>query len=157
MVQAVFMSPMEALEIPSHNSSFVIRHSSFVRGITNHQSPIRKGGFTLLEVLLTIILMVTGFVLLLQALATGLFSGGENETELIAINLAQEKMEAIRNDNYSNIVNEAKAAVPGFTVFQREVVVTIPQAGLKQAVVNVYWFTKADELNVSLVTYVSDI
>ena len=117
----------------------------------------KKKGFTLLEVLLTIILMVTGFVLLLQALATGLFAGGENETELIAVNLAQEKMEDLRNNNYSNIVNEAKAAVPGFTVFQREVVVTIPQAGLKQAAVNVYWFTKADELNVSLVTYVSDI
>ncbi len=125
--------------------------------ITNHESRITKDGFTLLEVLLTIILMVTGSLFLLQALATGLFAGGENETELIAVNLAQEKMEELRNNNYANIVNEAKAAVPGFPVFQREVAVTIPQAGLKQATVNVYWFTKADELNMSLVTYVSDI
>lgn len=117
----------------------------------------KKKGFTLLEVLLTIILMVTGFVLLLQALATGLFAGGENETELIAINLAQEKIEELRNNNYSNIVNETKAAVPGFPVFQREVVVTTPQAGLKEVSVSVYWFTKADELNASLVTYVSNI
>src|SRR3989338_6736513 len=109
----------------------------------------KKKGFTLLEVLLTIILIVTGSVLLLQALATGLFSSGENETELVAINLAQEKMEELRNNNYANIINEAKAAVPGFTVFQREVVVTTPQVGLKEVSVSVYWFTKADELNVS--------
>ena len=101
--------------------------------------------------------MVIGSVLLLQALAIGLFSGGENETELVAISLAQEKTEELRNKSYPNIVNEAKAVVPGFSAFQREVMLTIPQAGLKQVSVNVYWFTKADELNVSLVTYVSDI
>ena len=118
---------------------------------------LKNRGFTLLEVLLTIILMVSGSVLLLQALATGIFVGGENETELVATSLAQEKMEELRNKNYSNIVNETKAVVPGFTVFQREVVMTVVQSGLKQVNVNMYWFTKADELSVSLVTYVSDI
>lgn len=114
-------------------------------------------GFTLLEVLITILLMVIGSVFLLQALTTGLFAGGENETELVAISLAQEKMEELRNKSYSNIANETKAVVSGYPAFQREVVVAIPQASLKQVSVNVYWFTKADELNVSLVTYESDI
>ncbi len=118
---------------------------------------MKDRGFTLLEVLLTIILMVTGFVLLLQALATGLFAGGENETELVTISLAQEKMEELRNKSYSNIANETKATVSGYPAFWREVVVATPQVGLKQVSVNVYWFTKSDELNLSLVTYVSDI
>ena len=119
---------------------------------------LKNRGFTLLEVLLTIILIVSGFVLLLQALATGLFAGGENETELVAVNLAQEKTEELRNKSYPNIVNETKAVVSDeFPAFQREVVTTIVQLGLKQVNVNMYWFTKTDELNVSLVTYVSDI
>ena len=116
-----------------------------------------KDGFTLLEVVLTIILMVAVFVVLLEAFSTGLFSGGENETELVAINLAKERMEDIRNRTYATIVNEAKAVIAAFPAFQREVVVTTPQTGLRQVTVNVYWFTKANELNESLVTYVSDI
>ncbi len=118
---------------------------------------LKNRGFTLLEVLLTIILMVIGSVLLLQALATGIFVGGENETELVATNLAQEKTEELRNKSYPNITNETKDVVSGYPAFQREVVMTIVQSGLKQVNVNMYWFTKADELNVSLVTYVSDI
>lgn len=118
--------------------------------------PSRKG-FTLLEVLLTIILMVTGFIVLLQAVSIGLFAGGENETELVAVNLAQEKMEELRNKSYPDIANETKAVVSGFPAFQREVSVTALQSGLKQVNVTVYWFAKSDELNTSLVTYVSDI
>jgi len=117
----------------------------------------KKSGFTLLEVLLTIILMVTGSVLLLQALATGLFAGGQNENDLVAINLAQEKMENLRNTAYASIANETKAVVPGFSAFQREVVVTTPQSNLKQVTVNVYWASKGSELSQGLVTYISDI
>src|SRR3989338_2877858 len=106
----------------------------------NLPAPTRnaKDGFTLLEVLLTIILMVAVFVVLLEAFSTGLFSGGENETELVGINLAQEKMEEIRNKSYATIVNEAKAVIAAFPAFQMEVAVTTPQTSLKQVTVNVY-------------------
>jgi len=117
----------------------------------------KDNGFTLLEVLLTILLMVVGFVLLLQALATGLFAGGENENDLVAINLAQEKMESLRNTVYTSIANETKAVVSGFPAFQREAVVTTPQSGLKQVTINVYWSSKGAEISQSLVTYISDI
>lgn len=119
--------------------------------------PVTDKGFTLLEVLLAIVLLVTGTVFLLQVFTPGLFAGGENETELVAINLAQEKMEEIRNTVYANIASEARAVVAGSPVFEREVVVSVPQTSLKQATVKVYWSAKADELNMTLVTYVSDI
>lgn len=94
---------------------------------------------------------------LAQAISLGLFASGNNESFLIGTYLAQEKMEEIKNKSYSSITNEAKATVTGFTTFQREVAVSVPQTNLKEITVTVYWFNKGDELNTSLVTYVSNI
>lgn len=116
-----------------------------------------RKGFTLLELLLTIILMAAGFIFLLQGATVGIFASGENESELIAASLAQEKLEEIRNKSFLNINNEAKALVAGYAPYQREVIVGAPLASLKQVSVKVYWVAKDDELNVTLVTYVSDI
>src|SRR3990167_1327300 len=77
----------------------------------------RNKGFTLLEVMMAVVLMVSGFLSLSWAMSVGLFAGGDNENTLIAINLAQEKMEEIRNKSYANALNEAKAAVSGFSSF----------------------------------------
>lgn len=114
-------------------------------------------GFTLLELMLAIVLMVSGFLSLSWALSAGLFAGGDNENALTAINLAQEKMEEIRNKSYASLVNEAKSAVSGFSSFQRETTVSAIQSGLKQVNVNVYWYVKSAETSVGLVSYVSDI
>ncbi len=94
---------------------------------------------------------------MLQAISAGLFADSENQNELIAVNLAQEKVEELRNKAYANITNETKSVISGFSAFQREAVVSVAQAGLKQVNVNVYWFSKSSELNTSVVTYVSDI
>jgi len=116
-----------------------------------------KEGFSLLEVMLAILLFGTGLVFLLQIVNTGLFVGGQNEDTVIAANLAQEKIEESRNAAYAVIVSEAKAVVTGFPVFQRQVDVTTPQAGLKQISVTVYWFAKNTETSTNMVTYVSDV
>src|SRR3989338_2453542 len=91
------------------------------------ESRITSKGFSLLEVLLAVVLMVSGSLVLLRAMTIGLFAGGDNENALIAITLAQEKMEELRNSSYTNIANETKAAVSGFPAFSREVVVSTPQ------------------------------
>ena len=107
--------------------------------------------------MLAILLFGTGLVFLLQIVNTGLFVGGQNEDTVIAANLAQEKIEESRNAAYAVIVSEAKAVVTGFPVFQRQVDVTTPQAGLKQISVTVYWFAKNTETSTNMVTYVSDV
>jgi len=112
-------------------------------------------GFALLELLLTILLLTSGLVALFEVMSLGLFAAGDNENSLVALDLAAEKMEEIRSEAYAGVADEAKAMVSGFPVFQRDVVVTTPQTSLKEVTVTVYWNTKSDELNVSLVTYVS--
>lgn len=124
------------------------------------KTPLHKGfalspskGFTLLEVLLAVILFAASFTVLAGAVSTGLSAGGDNESSLIAANLAAEKMELLKRTSYASIANEAKTVVSGFTPFSREVVVTTPVTDLKQATVTVYWYDKAAELSYSLVTY----
>ena len=118
---------------------------------------MKQKGFTLLEVLLAILLFVSTFTVLAQAISVGLSSGGDNENSLIAANLAAEKMEILENTSYASIANEAKAAVSGFASFQREVTVTTPITSLKQTTVTVYWNHKSAELSYSLVTYFSNL
>lgn len=108
--------------------------------------------------MLTILLFGTGLAMLLQVVGTGLFVGGQNEDTIIAANLVQEKIEELRNAAYSTIASEVKAAVSGFSAFERQVdVTTLPVTGLKQISVTVYWFAKAAETSTNMVTYVSDI
>ena len=113
-------------------------------------------GFTLLEVILTLLLFTAGFAALSLAISQGLFVSGDSEASLVATTLAREKMEEIRNTSYSGISNEARAAVSGFSPYEREVTVTTPLTNLKQVAVNVYWFNQDDELNVSLATYAAN-
>ena len=103
------------------------------------------------------VLVTTASVVLLQALTTGLFAGRENENEAAAVGLAQEKMEEMRNETFAGVASESRAAVSGFSPYEREVVVSTVQTGLKQVTVNVYWQSKSAELSSNLVTYVSDI
>lgn len=107
--------------------------------------------------LITILLLGTGFAALLQVMSAGLFTGGVNENEIIAANLVQEKIEELKNTQYSGISQETPAiAVTDFPAFTREVLVTTPQTNLKQVTVKVYWFVKSTQTNLTMVTYVSE-
>jgi len=114
-------------------------------------------GFTLIEVLIVIALFSTGAVALLQIFSMTLYGGAENENTIVTTALAQEKMEELRNKPYASVLAEARAQVPDYTFFDREVLVTTPISNLKQVTVNVYWKERSGDVKTSLVTYVSDI
>jgi len=118
---------------------------------------MKKSGFSLLEVLLAIVLFTVGFVAIARVFSTGLFAESDTEKVLVSTNLAQERIEQIRNLSYNNIVDEPKAAVSGFPIFGRQVIITYPQTNLKQIEVRVYYPTKPGENSIALYTYVSDI
>lgn len=116
---------------------------------TNH-------GFTLLEILIALILFTVGVIAIAGLFGTGLASSFDTENTIIAINLAQRRMEEIRNLDFdTQIVNEVKADVDGFPGFQREVLVTQPESDLTEVTVNVYWTFKGDEISAPLQSYIS--
>jgi type IV pilus assembly protein PilV len=127
------------------------------RATSDERRTTRKG-FSLLEVLLALVLFGTGFAVLLQIISTGLFAGSVNENEVVAANLAQERIEELRNTDYASIADELSAsAVTGFTGFTRQARVTVPQTGLKQVTVYVYWYVRNTQTSMNMVTYISDV
>jgi prepilin-type N-terminal cleavage/methylation domain-containing protein len=116
----------------------------------------KRSGFSLLEILIALIIFTTGIVAIMGLFSQGLVGSVDEENTGIAVTLAQQRLEEIRNLDFdTGVVSEVKAAVAGFPGFQREVIVTQPQTDLKQLVVNTYWTDKSGEVSTSLTTYIS--
>ena len=117
----------------------------------------RRRGFTLLEILITIVILVTGGVILAQILSTGIFADSEVESSGVALRLAQEKMEEIKDAaSYAAVDGYAagRANIGGdFADFDRQVTVA---GDPKQVNVIVYWNSKGQERNINLVTLLAD-
>lgn len=130
----------------------------------------KKNGFTLLEVLLATLLLAAGIVPLIWAFNTGMLSAtnagilpngstfisSDVESIDLAVNLAQAKMEEIKNKTFSSIAGESKAAVPNFGSYNQSVMVTSIDANLKQVDVTVYWTTQGKEISLTLSTYAAN-
>lgn len=116
-----------------------------------------KKGFTLIEILVTIVLLTAGIVSILQMLSMGMFANTNAEHATTAFYLAQEKMEEIKDaSSYANIDTfaVARATLSGdFADFDREVTVS---GDPKQVNVIVYWMAKGQDQSVDLVSLFAD-
>lgn len=126
------------------------------------QTTISIKGFTLLEVLITTVIISVGVAVLIGLFGNVLVASSDAENTLIAMNLAQQRMEEIRNLGFANIADDPKTDVDpiNFPGFQREVEVDDPAGtpttdDLKEVTVTVYWTFKGEEINVALKTYIS--
>lgn len=122
--------------------------------------PVRQrrmtSGFTLLEILATLIIFTGGVMAVFDLLSTALAASVDAENTIIAVYLSQQRLEEMRNLDFdTGIVNETRAGVPGFVGFEREVTVATAQPDLKQVTVTTYWAFKAGEVGVPLETYIS--
>ena len=131
----------------------------------SYKSPLRKQGFykrgfTLLEILLAVALIVFGVTAVVGQMASAISNDMSVEGQIKALNLAQEKMEEIKNaSSYSAIdgfaASRAEVAANGqpFHEYDREVLVS---GTPKQVTVNVYWTFQGALQSVSLVTLLTD-
>jgi len=121
---------------------------------------LQRRGFTLIELMIAILLLVGGIASATFMMSRGMFAAADTETVEQAVALAQEKIENLRGTAFASIANEAKAAVSGWTGFSREVVVSQPagtNSDFKQVVVTVYWTPGDAEISTSLTTYVANV
>ena len=129
----------------------------------------KKGsqGFTLIEVMIAIVILSVG-LLGMASLTVGIINGNAFSKNLsTATTLAQDKMEEIWEQNYSDVAVEQKAALLSpFANYERQVEVdttTYPdivgppaqQVGMKIVTVIVYWTDRNGEHSVPLKTILS--
>ena len=114
-----------------------------------------RTGFTLVELLLALLLITAGLFPLLNLVSTSLFVAGNSQTMLSALNLAQAKMEDIKNTPFDSVITQAKSSVPGASGYSQEVQVSNPETTLKDIKVIIYWKEKSAELNLNLETLIA--
>lgn len=97
----------------------------------------RLQGFTLPEILITIVLLTVGVIALSQAFNTGMLASTDAENVDLALNIAQAKMEELKNTNFSSLASNGPSTDPNFSNFN--VTVSVTGADPKQIDVTVAW------------------
>lgn len=112
-----------------------------------------KKGFTLIEVLLATTLVILGVLAVVNAMAAGLYTDSSVEGQVVALNLAQEEMETLKNTPYVNLSASPMTALTGnFANYSRQVVLTTISTNLTEVTVNVSWNLGLMNSSVSLTT-----
>ena len=118
-------------------------------------------GFTLMEVLITIVLLTVG-LLGMAALTTGIIKGNKQSSRLTtATTLAQDKIEDVRRLGYSNMpyadieTTEDYNTITDYPLFKRATSTDADSPGtyMKTITITVYW--DSDSHSVSLQTILS--
>lgn len=108
----------------------------------------RSQGFTLLEVLVTLVVLTGGMIALSQAINTGILASTDVEDVDLALNIAQAKLEEVKNTSFSNIASSGAAADSNFSDFT--VTVDVSGTDPKTVTVTVAWNVKGGSTDVAL-------
>lgn len=110
----------------------------------------RSQGFTLLEVLVTLVVLTGGIIALSQAINTGILASTDVEDVDLALNIAQAKLEEVKNTSFANIASSGAAADSNFSDFT--VTVDVSGTDPKTVTVTVAWNVKGGSTSVALTT-----
>ena len=114
-------------------------------------------GFTLIEILIAIVLIVVGLATLMGTMSVGICADVNLEYRLTALNLANEKLEELKDSSYSSIVSATESSISGFAfVDDRIVTVSEVDTDLKDVQVEVRWTQKGSQQSVNVRTYIAN-
>lgn len=85
---------------------------------------MKDSGFTFIELILIIVIVGIAIIPLVQIFTTSLKGGAEAEANTIALELAQEKMEEIRELSFSTVSNSSGSFKIPFTSYSYQVTVS---------------------------------
>jgi len=117
-----------------------------------------KNGVTLLELVIALVLLTIGSTSLMHVMSMGMFADSNLGQSVMAMNLANEKMEEIKNTAFASISSSSESGSSiGFSVFDSRVVtVTDTETDLKDVKVEVQWTPKGGQQSVAVETYIAD-
>ncbi len=116
-----------------------------------------RQGFTLIELLIAIILATGGLMVLMQLMSVAIFADSDLEYSLISLNLANEKLEELKDSDYSSVTSATESSISGFSwVDDRIVTVSEVDTDLKDVQVEVRWTQKGGQQSVNVRTYIAN-
>ena len=100
-----------------------------------------KEGFTLVEIMVAIIVFSIGLLIFISLNIAIIKSNVFSKAITYATNLAQEKIEQLKNTPYANITNQTETGIGLNNAFTRTTTVQegVPQANMKTITVTVTW------------------
>ena len=112
----------------------------------------------MIEVLIAIMLTAGGLMVLMQLMSVAIFADSDLEYSLTALNLANEKLEELKDNDYSSVASlPPETSIPGFSwVDDRVVTVNEVKTGLKDVQVEVRWTQKGGQQSIKVRTYIAD-
>ena len=119
---------------------------------------LTKSGVTLIELVVGFVLLTGGSTILIHMMSIGMLADSGMEQSIIAMNLANERMEEIKNTAFASISSGSETGSSiGFSTFDSRVVtVTNTAADLKDVKVEVLWTQKGGQQAMAVETYVAD-
>jgi len=111
--------------------------------------------FTLLEVMIATIVLTIGVIAITWAFSAGLYATTDVEDVDLALNIAQAKMEDIKNTAFDSLADSGPAADPNFSDFSTTVNVAEGDDPM-QIDVTVSWNAKGGTASVVLTTLMAD-
>lgn len=112
-------------------------------------------GFTLLEVMIALVVLTLGVIGIMWAFSTGMYATTDVENVDLALNIAQAKMEEIKNTQFATLADSGPTADPNFSKFNTTVNVAEGQNPM-QVDVTVAWTVKGGQTSIALTTLMAD-
>ena len=104
-----------------------------------------------MEVMIAVVILAGGTIAVCQAFSSGLLASADAENVDLALNIAQAKMEQIKNTSFASLADSGPAADPNFANFN--VTVNVAEGQNPMAVdVTVAWNVSGGQTNVTLTT-----
>lgn len=120
-----------------------------------HQAGKIRDGFSLLEIMIALLIFTVGVIAIIWAFSAGMSATGDIENVDLALNIAQAKMEEIKNTPFANLTDSGPAADAHFSNFNTAVNVGEGQNPMPVDV-TVAWNVKGGSTNITLTTLVAN-
>jgi len=130
------------------------RNSSLIR-TTHHTLRITKRAFTLLEVLSATVIFTISVTAIIRALNLGIYAASDTENIDLVLNIAQAKMEEIKNTSFASLIDSGPTADANFPRFSTAVNVAEGQNPM-QVDVTVAWEARGGQSSIVLTTLVAN-
>ena len=112
-------------------------------------------GFTLLEILCSVVILTVGVMGVMWAFSSGMLAGTDVENVNLALNLAQAKAEELKDTAFADLSDSGPSPDPEFPDFSTEIDVAEGEDPMQIDII-VSWETKSGQSEVTLTTLRAD-